>query len=181
MIVEYSSVSVCLHVTPAGTGGSSSDGPRVDAAVQADLVPAASLLPPDSSAPHPDLLAAAGPALTAAGRISLGQHLREHQQAAAVLAGLSAWLPQELVDAATAAAAAGAADGGAEGSAGAAGPAAAGHEGDAAAAGSSGSVVSGVSLWREEARVAGSVVELVTELEERWRGVLDQLEQAQVG
>lgn len=142
--------------------------------MQADLAPAASLLPPDSSAPHPDLLAAAGPALPAAGRISLGQHLREHQEAAAVLAGLSAWLPQELVDAATAAA--GAADGGAEGSAGAAG-----QEGDAAAAGSSGSSVSGVALWREEARVAGSVVELVTELEERWGGVLDQLEQAQVG
>lgn len=166
----------CLHVTPAGTGGSLSEGPRVDAAVQADLAPLASLLPPDSSAPHPDLLAAAGPALTAAGRISLGQHLREHQQAAAVLAGLSAWLPQELVDAVTAAAADGvAAEGGAEGSAGAA---AAGQESDAAAAGSG---VSGVSLWREEARVAGSVVDLVSELEERWGGVLDQLEQAQVG
>jgi hypothetical protein len=95
-----------------------------------------------------------------------------------VLAGLAAWLPQELVDAATAAAAAAAAAGaGDEGAEGVSGSTAR-QEGDAAAVGSGGS---GVSLWREEARVAGSVVELVTELEERWGGVLDQLEQAQVG
>jgi hypothetical protein len=40
--------------------------------------------------------------------------------------------------------------------------------------------VSGVSLWREEARVAGSIAALVTELEEQWGSVLEKLEQAQV-
>lgn len=41
--------------------------------------------------------------------------------------------------------------------------------------------MSGVSLWREEARVAVSVVELVGQLEGTWGDLLDRLEQAQVG
>lgn len=95
-----------------------------------------------------------------------------------MLAGLAAWLPQDLVDAAAAAAAAGTDSTAAEDS-GEKGPDEGG--GAAAAAAAAGAVgVSGVSLWREEARVAGSIVEIVTELEERWGGVLDKLEQAQV-
>jgi hypothetical protein len=38
-----------------------------------------------------------------------------------------------------------------------------------------------VSLWREEARLAESVVELVAQLEESWGGLMDTLDQEQVG
>jgi hypothetical protein len=38
-----------------------------------------------------------------------------------------------------------------------------------------------VSLWREEARLAESVVELVAQLEESWGELMDKLDQEQVG
>jgi len=122
----------------------------------------------------------------------LQQHLQANREAAAVLAGLAAWLPQDIIDTAAAAAAgtAGAAGGsGAGGDSAASEPAAVGENagsngvvGAAEGSGSSGAAgVSGVWLWREEARVAMSVVELVGQLEGTWGDLLDRLEQAQVG
>ena len=152
---------------------------RVDAGVQADLGPSGPLLPPDSSAPPPELLSAVAAPLAAAAGKDLRQPLQQHREAAAVLAGLTAWLPREVLNAAAAAAG----GGGAEGADGGASAAAEGGEGGAAAAAGAGAAggLGGVSLWREEARLAESVVELVAQLEESWGGLMDTLEQEQVG
>jgi hypothetical protein len=171
----------CVHVSAAGVDEAGA-GPKVDAGVQVYMDPSTSLLPPDATAPPPDLLAAAAPPLAAAAAAQrrLGQYVQDNRQAAAVLAGLSAWLPQDVVEeAAAAAAAADSAAADAHTAEGSSEQAAAAVAGGSSAQGG-GASVSGVSLWREEARVAVSVVELVSQLEETWGGVLDKLEQAQV-
>lgn len=146
--------------------------------MQADLAPSAAALPPDSTAPHPDLLAVGAAPVAAVGQ-QLQQHLQANREAAAVLAGLASWLPQELVDSVAAASA-----GGLDGNSSSNGPAEGGISGSGGVEGAEGAAVSsgvsGVSLWREEARVAASVVELVSQLEDTWGDVLTRLEQAQV-
>jgi hypothetical protein len=160
----------------------------VDAEVQVCLLDAKQhyMLPDDATALPGQLLQAGAEAITSEGtRALLQDHVASSQQAASVLAGLSAWLPQELLAAAEAAAAAAAATadtttaGQADGTADM--PAAADAEaaGKAAAAAAAAALV-GPDLWREEARVAGSVAGLAVQLEDTWGAVLDELEAAEV-
>lgn len=152
----------------------------VDAEVQVDLGPHSrqQLLQLDSLAPHAEALAAASGALAdaAAGEQQQQQRLDAlsmHQQGAAVLAGVASWLPSELVAAAEAAAAAAAAAP-ADSAAGGAEAAAAAAAAAALAGGS------GAELWAEEARLAGSIMSLVPQLEASWTLLADQLAALQV-
>lgn len=173
-------------ITPSTTEPATPPVPKADAAVQVEL---GSSLPPEPTPLHPHLLDGAQQAITAAAAAGqLTQHLRHNQESAAVLAGLAAWLPADLVAAAEAEAAgveAAALDGSnasapgeaSEGQAAAAG-AAAGERGGGSIASAAGG---GADAWREEARLAGSVVQLVQDLESSWGSVLTRLEVSQVG
>jgi hypothetical protein len=148
---------------------------RVDAAVQVELQPP---LPPDDTPLPPNLLSIGQRALSASAG-QLQQHLKHNRESAAVLAGLAAWLPPELVAQAAAEAAAAAVEAGRDG-AGDAAAAAAEQAGGGGAAATPAAASSGADAWREEARLAASVVGLVAQLEEAWGDLLSKLELSQV-
>jgi hypothetical protein len=159
----------------------------VDAEVQVSLLQPKQqfALPDDTTALPSQLLQVGAEAVASQGtRALLQDHVAFNQQAASVLAGLSAWLPQDLLAAAEAAAAAAAPAAGAAADAvdGAAAAPAADAEaaGKAASAAAAAAVLVGPDLWREEARVAGSVAGLAVQLEDTWGAVLDELEAAEV-
>jgi hypothetical protein len=200
LLVGYLNIlSACVrpHIFIAADAEASSPAAMVDAEVQVCLLQPSQqfALPEDVTALPGQLLQAAAEAVASDGtRSMLQDHVAFSQQAASVLAGLSSWLPQDMVAAAEAAAAAAIAaapaiapDQADAGDITAPGEAAAAGEtaGDAEAAGKAATAAAaaalvGADLWREEARVASSVAGLAVQLEGTWGVVLDELEAAEV-
>jgi hypothetical protein len=197
LICSVSSI-YSLHICITADADTSSPAAMVDAEVQVCLLQPSQqyALPEDVTAPPSQLLQAAAEAVASDGtRSMLQDHVAFSRQAASILAGLSAWLPQDMVAAAEAASAAavaaapataadqaGAAGGTAGSEAAAAAAETAGNAeaaGKAAAAAAAAALV-GADLWREEARVASSVAGLAVQLEGTWGAVLDELEAAEV-